>query len=208
MTSNLLRSLLCASALLAAVASTGVAQGMPSPGTPAKPAYVAPAPPKSESRALLLSLGHTAVASTVGITALFWSEENAPALSFPSYLLAYYGVFMAPSLGSYYARDNDRIERGLAIRLLGGSFVLGSAFGQILPEEDPVTGEWDTSWKWDWAGITGIALIGAGMTYSIATAPQSVEEYNQTHSGSAAVSMSPTYSPKDRAVGVQVGMRF
>jgi len=200
-TGSLFRSVVLAAALLAAAASTGAAQEAPPPAAPT------PAP-KSESKALRMSLGHTVVASTVGITALFWSEENAPALSFPSYLLAYYGVFMAPSLGNYYARDNGRIERGVAIRLLGGSFLLGSAFGQILPMEDPETGEWDTSWRWDWAGVTGVALIGAGMAYSIATAPASVEEYNRKQAGGTTVSLSPTYDAKDRALGVQVGMRF
>ena len=78
---------------------------------------------------------------------------------------------------------------------------------QILPEETEA-GEWDTSWKWDWAGIGGVALIGGGIGYSFAAAGRSAKEYNPEERERTRISASPDYDPLHRTLGVRVDLRF
>lgn len=71
-----------------------------------------------------------------------------------------------------------------------------------------IDGPEDPHWKWDWAGVSGIALVAGGAAYSFVAAPRSAAEYNLAHAEGARVSVTPAFHPSDRSLGVRVGVRF
>ncbi|MBW3571586.1 MAG: hypothetical protein KY467_10810 [Gemmatimonadetes bacterium] len=166
------------------------------------------AAPKSASRAQLLSIGHTAVATSVGWF-LMRDGVDSQLKGDIGYWLVAYGALAAPSAGNYYARDKARVERGMMIRSAGGALVVASMWRQLFTAfdlDDPDGARW---FHWDALNVTGFTIIAAGAAYSVATAPASVNEYNMRVSGDGPrVTVGPAYAPTTSSVGIQVEVRF
>jgi hypothetical protein len=169
----------------------------------------APASPrlKSPRRAQLLAIGHTALASAAG-AALMSQGVESQWKGDVGYWLFSYGALLAPSAGSFYARDKRRTSIGLTVRSAGATLVVASLWGQLLfsPEFDmdnPDGGDL----HWDALNVSGGALILTGAAYSILTAPRSVAEYNERAVQTAQVRAGPAFDTRSGAVGVQFSVR-
>ena len=164
------------------------------------------AAPKSASRAQLLSIGHMAVASSVGWL-LMRDGVDSQLKGDVGYWLFAYGALVAPSAGNFYAGDKARVKRGLMIRSAGGALVAASMWRQIFTTfnvDNP-----DARLHWDALNATGFAIITAGAAYSLATAPASVDAYNRKTSGDRPrVTVAPSFAPATLAAGIQVEVRF
>src|SRR5262249_12546561 len=172
-------------AALALLAGTAGAQpGMPPP-TPVAPLPPPPLPPGSElseSTALWLSLGGTAVSWGL-VVASFKANTNS---SFSGGLgvVAASGTLFAPSFGHWYAREG--FTRGFGLRLLAG----GLAFAAVVValSECPLFAE-----NCHESGVAPVLAIGAAGLYvggtidDIATAPSAVRSYRQRLHGVALV---------------------
>lgn len=162
--------------------------------------------PKSASRAQVLSIAHTAVATTGGLLLLDKGMES-DLFGIPGFWLFYYGVVGAPSAGSFYARDYDRALTGLGIRSAGATLVAVSGLRNTLssglePDREPH--------GWDALNVTGAVIIAAGTAYSIAAAPRSARDYNRRAGGGPAVSVSvaPAVAPEGGGVRARLDLRF
>jgi hypothetical protein len=162
--------------------------------------------PKSASRAQMLSIAHTTVATTAGLLLLTKGDES-DLFGIPGFWLFYYGVVGAPSAGSFYARDRDRALTGLGIRSAGATLVAASGLRHFLsaglePDREPH--------GWDALNVTGAVLIAAGTAYSIATAPRSVRDYNRRVGGGSGISVSiaPSVAPEGGGVRARLDVRF
>jgi hypothetical protein len=162
--------------------------------------------PKSASRAHMLSIAHTTVATTAGLLLLSKADES-DIFSTPGFLLFYYGVVGAPSAGSFYARDLRRAQAGLAIRSAGAALVTASGWRHFLssglePDREPH--------GWDALNVTGAVIIAAGTAYSIAAAPRSVRDYNHRAGGGPdiSVSVAPAVAPEGGGVRARLDLRF
>ncbi|HEV2149603.1 MAG TPA: hypothetical protein VGR37_19540 [Longimicrobiaceae bacterium] len=168
-----------------------------------------PGVPKSASRAQFLSVAHTAVATSAGLALLSRGTES-DLYAIPGFWLFAYGAVAAPSAGSFYARDRERTQTGLAIRSAGAALVVASAWSQILSPRFDLDNPDGGEFRWDALNVAGVGVMAAGAAYSIATAPASVERYNRRVVAGAAprVSLSPAYAPATGSVGVHMGVRF
>jgi hypothetical protein len=164
--------------------------------------------PKSASRAQVLSIAHTTVATTAGLLLLDKGMES-DLFGIPGFLLFYYGVVGGPSAGSFYARDLDRAQTGLAIRTAGAALVITSKWRHLLsgglgidPDPEP--------YGWDALNVTGAVIIAAGTAYSIAAAPRSARDYNRRAGGEPGISVSvaPAVAPEGGGVRARLDLRF
>ncbi|MDQ3524868.1 MAG: hypothetical protein M3451_07435 [Chloroflexota bacterium] len=196
------RLLLSLAILLAVPGSLSTQERLPEPLAPRSTA-------KSASQARLLSLAHTAVASSAGL-ALMSRGTQSDLYGVPGYWLFAYGTLAAPSVGNLYARDYARMRTGLAIRSAGAALVLTSAGRQLLSPAFDIDNPAGGKFRWDALNLTGAGVMAAGAAYSIATAPASVEQYNRRSTAPATprVSLTPAYTPATGNVGVHVGVRF
>ncbi len=199
MRSRLILSLII---LLPVAGSLSAQERLPEPLAPSSMA-------KSASKARLLSVAHTAVATSVGLALMSQGVESLWKADVGFWLFAY-GALAAPSAGNLYARDFARTQTGLAIRSAGAALVLTSVWGQILSPEFDIDNPDGGNLRWDNLNVAGVAIMAAGAAYSIATAPASVEEYNRRSAAGATprVSLTPAYTPSTGNVGVHVGVRF
>jgi hypothetical protein len=166
------------------------------------------AAPKSPLRAQLLSVAHTAVATTGGALLLRHGADS-DLLAIPGFGLLAYGVLGAPSAGSVYAHDRTRTNVGLTVRSAGGALVLASAWRHILSGGlNPDRPDGDLGW--DALNATGAAVVVAGTVYSIATAPRSAREFNRRTGGTPTIDLSvvPTVVAGGGGVRTSVDVRF
>jgi hypothetical protein len=173
------------------------------------PEPLAPSNAKSASKARLLALAHTAVATSAGLVLMSRGTES-DMYGVPGYGLFLYGALAAPSAGNLYARDYARTQTGLAIRSAGAALVLTSIGRQLLSPAFDIDNPDGGKFRWDALNLAGVGIMAAGAAYSIATAPASVEQYNRRSVAGATprVSFTPAYTPATRNVGVHVGVRF
>ena len=165
---------------------------------------------KSASKARFLSIVHTAVATSAGLTLMSRGVES-DLYGVPGYWLFAYGTLGAPSAGNLYARDHARTKTGFSIRSAGAALVLTSVWRQIL-----FSGEFDMDnpdgghLRWDALNLAGVGVMAAGAAHSIATAPASVAEYNRRSAARAKphVSLAPGYAQGTGNMTVNVGVRF
>ncbi|HEY7767036.1 hypothetical protein [Longimicrobium sp.] len=163
--------------------------------------------PKSRSRAQVLALGHTLVATGTGAALMNQGVESQWKGDVGYWLFAY-GTLIAPSAGNFYAGDARRTSLGLQIRGAGATLVLGSVISQILtsPEFDMDNPE-GGDLHWDAVNVMGSGLMIGGAAYSILTAPRSVTEHNEKMTRAHAVRIAPAVA-SGGAVGVQAGINF
>ncbi|HEY0482731.1 MAG TPA: hypothetical protein VGD37_34655 [Kofleriaceae bacterium] len=195
-----MRSAVLATALVSALTGTAAAQpGLTPPAPwPAPMPYPAPAMPAvdtvSESTALWLSLGGTAMSWTILIAGLKADDGNPAAGRIAE--IGAFGTLFAPTLGHWYAREIG--TRGLGLRLAGvGALMFGAIL--VLGCED----ECGSSGPAAGALLLGAGLYVAGTIDDIATAPSAARRYNQRFSGLAIVPM-----VRRDAAGVVLGARF
>jgi hypothetical protein len=180
-----MRSVLLVASLILGTAGTAAAQpgltpAVSSPPQAAQPPPAAPpAQPQgevSEGAALGLSLGGTAAAWTVLLTA---SENHG---SGDLVLLGLAGVVTAPSFGHWYA--HSVATRGLGLRLAGlGSFTVAVALA-VQCEDECSNGT-----AIEGAALLGLGLLIAGTIDDIVTAPGEARRYNERLQGLAIVPM-------------------
>jgi hypothetical protein len=164
---------------------------------------------KSAARARLLSIAHTAVATSAGL-ALMSRGTESDLYGAAGYWLFAYGALAAPSAGNLYARDYARTRTGLAIRSAGAALVLASVGRQLLSPAFDIDNPDGGKFRWDALNLSGAGVMAVGALYGIATARTSVEEYNRRSAAGAGsrVSLVPAYVPATGSVGVQTGVRF
>jgi hypothetical protein len=163
-----------------------------------------PAAEKSLSHARLLSYGHTAVATSAGYL-LLQQGATSDFFAIPGFALFFYGTMGAPSYGSLYAGDLQRSNRGVQIRLAGGTLLVTGIWRQILSEDFL-----DEDWRLGWEAftITGATVIAAGAAYNFATLPRSVRDHNAAAGERARVSVAPVLAPRGEGAGVRMEVRF
>jgi hypothetical protein len=194
-----MRSAVLVTALVLALGGGAAAQpGLTPPAPwPAPVPYPAPAMPAvdtvSESTALWLSLGGTAVSWTMLIAGLKANDDNPAADRIAE--IGAFGTLFAPTLGHWYAREI--VTRGLGLRLAGlGALMFGTIL--VLGCEDECS-----SWPLEGALLLGTGLYVAGTIDDVATAPGAARRYNQRFSGLAIAPMI-----RRDAAGVMLGARF
>lgn len=117
-------------------------------------------------------------------------------------VFAYPGLLIGPSTGYFYTGEGGRAWTGIGVRLLatGG---MASAF--VICGWD--CGEGDSEYNIAWAVFlaSGGAFVGSAI-YDIATVERAVRRHNE--SLNFEWSAVPTYSARERRLGLRIGMRF
>jgi hypothetical protein len=164
---------------------------------------------RSPQKALLLSIGHTAVATSVG-AALMSRGAESDLYAIPGYWLFAYGTMLAPSAGNFYGRDRERVNRGLLIRAAGTGVLVTSLWRQVFSPAFDIDDPDARRFHWDAGTAAGTGIIAAGAVYSIATAPASAEAYNRRGLTRTppTVGLSPAAPSGVPAVALHVQLRF
>lgn len=164
---------------------------------------------KSGSRARLLSIAHTAVATSAGF-ALMSRGGESDLYGVPGYWLFAYGTLAAPSAGNFYAGDRARVNTGLNIRAIGAALIVTSMGKQIFSSAFDIDNPDGGDFHWDALNVTGTGVVVAGAAYSLITIPASVEKYNRNSAVAAAprVSITPSVLPAAGKLAVQLDVHF
>ncbi len=186
--------------ILCLLATRASAQPYTPPAAPAEPppAPVQPGAPKSETTALLLSLGGTLlpVGLAIGAASSTDSPRTYSWLAVSTVVSATFG----PSIGHWYAGKGA--TRGLGLRLAGGATAL-LGVGLALAE-CPISFSGDPCEPG--LGIVLLAIGGAvfvgGMVDDVVTAPRRVWRYNQERGFGVAPVVTPS------STGLALGGRF
>jgi hypothetical protein len=188
--------------LLSVTGSLSAQERMPEP-------LVSAAAVKSGSRARLLSIAHTAVATSAGF-ALMRRGGESDVYGVPGYWLFAYGTLAAPSAGNFYAGDRARVNTGLNIRTIGAALIVTSMWKQIFSSAFDIDNPDGGEFHWDALNVTGTGVVVAGATYSVITIPASVEKYNRNSAVAAAprVSITPSVLPEAGKLAVQLDVHF
>lgn len=117
-------------------------------------------------------------------------------------ILAYPSLLIGPSMGYFYADEPGRAWKGIGIRALATGGMI-SAFGICGWD----CGEGDSEYNIAWAVFLASsgAFVGSAI-YDIATVERTVRHHNESLQISWTVA--PVYSPRDRTIGLRIGMRF
>jgi hypothetical protein len=179
---SVMRSAIIVALLVVAIAGTASAQpGVTAPSAAAASPTQAPGEERSETTALLLSLGGTA-ASWTALVAGFEMEQHGQGSAGGVTAVGGLGTLLAPSFGHWYAGAVG--GRGLGLRLAGlGVALLAVAYVANVCEDECNA-----------APAQGILLVGAGLYLagtieSIATAPGAARRYNHRFQNVAIVPM-------------------
>lgn len=153
--------------------------------------------PKSPGTATGLAVGGLLVPAAF-ITLLATSDGSGGGGEAATALFMFGGTIFGPGLGHAYAGDSGRFWKGAGLRTLAwGGFIAALA----------------ASWDNPDASGAGAVAVGSMALYlvsavsDIVTADDSVRRYNERVEASR-VSLSPTWQPRDDAVGLQVAVLF
>ena len=157
--------------------------------------------PKSEKRAVVLSLGSTVLPLAAGFGALSASSGRGGA-AVAGAAVSILGLTVGPGVGHKYAGDNGQFWRGIALRTAGWgcaflSFAAGFSDVGLSEQGSP----------WEIVVVASLAVVGGSIVYDIATADDSARQYNQSR-GLTGVSITPTYDLTDNTAGLRLSMRF
>lgn len=117
-------------------------------------------------------------------------------------VFAYPGLLIGPSTGYFYAGEGGRAWTGIGVRLLatGG---MASAF--VICGWDCSEGDEAYVVAWIVFASSGAAFICSAI-YDIANVQRAVRWHNE--SLNVSWSVAPTYSPRERRIGMRIGMHF
>lgn len=166
-------------------------------------------PHKSESKGRLVSLGVTLIPIIAGGAMINSGDNNDDdALMTAGWLTCLGGMTFGPGAGHLYAHNTGRFIGGSAIRgacvtvgIIGAAVAITSAFDLDGDDDD------DLGTGGSIALLTGGVLWLGYSIYDINRVGKSVREYN-AHQDILMFSASPFYRPNDKAVGLQLSMRF
>lgn len=166
-------------------------------------------PHKSASKGRLVSLGFTLIPIVAGGAMINSGDNNDNEdLMTAGWLTCVGGMTFGPGAGHLYAHSTGRFVGGSAIRgacvavgVIGAAVAITSAFDLDGDDDD------DLGTGGSVALIAGGALWLGYSIYDINRVGKSVREYNQ-HQDAMMFSASPFYRPHDKAVGLQLSMRF
>lgn len=118
-------------------------------------------------------------------------------------VLAYPGLLFGPSLGYFYADEPGRAWKGIGIRALatGG---MASAF--VICGWDCGSGDSEYNIAWAVFLSSAGAFVGSAI-YDIATVESAVRRHN-SQVLQTAWALTPTYSARDRALGLRLKLTF
>ncbi|MDX1637378.1 MAG: hypothetical protein R3281_05385 [Balneolaceae bacterium] len=134
---------------------------------------------KSTKKAFTRAALHTLVPVALGYPLFNFTDQVS--VSTAGGLMMAYGILLGPSMGNFYADDDERGQLGLNIRAGSAGFLAACSlflvpdmFAGIFGSEDSI----------DYSGIKTVTYITGGVVagsivFNLATIPHSVNEYNR-----------------------------
>jgi len=147
--------------------------------------------PKSEGTAVAASLLGTIIPTAVGIA----GHQGA---------LAFYGVFLGPSTGYFYAGNPGRGFGGAVLRF---GIATAAALGAVAACGSNWIWSCDNPGLSNTIALTGLGLMAVSAIYDIAGAGNAARHWNEAHAAGP-VSIMPRVDVDRRAAGLNVRIAF